>query len=234
MLILGLDTSTPATSVALWEDGKLVGEVLANQRQSHSEQLVGLVKHLLETTSVSLDAIDFYACTRGPGSFTGLRIGAAAVKGFAQYHDKPIVGVSLLEITAWNAAGYPGWICPMVDAQRDQVYAGIYRWDEGRIQEEKPDHVGSIDDVMKMIKAGGDPAMCLGSGTKKIPLGLVEGNIQVMDEVFGMPRASMLCQAAAWKIKEKTAIFTWKDFEPEYFRRSQAEIQMEQRKGGGK
>jgi tRNA threonylcarbamoyladenosine biosynthesis protein TsaB len=233
MLILGLDTSTPATSVALWEDGTLLAETLVNQGLSHSEQLVGLVKQLLKTTGLSLSQVDVYACTKGPGSFTGLRIGVAATKGFAQYHQKPIIGISLLELTAWNMAGAVGWICPMVDAQRDQVYAGVYTWQNDRIQPVREDKVMSITDFMEEIVESDQPAVCLGSGTGKISgMDALSQRIDVLPGIFGMPRAAMLCQAAFWKWSEEEAMSTWMDFEPDYFRKSQAEIQMDLRKGG--
>lgn len=224
MMILGLDTSTPATSVALWKDGRLLGEILANHRQSHSEQLVGLVEQLLKITEATLDQVDYYACTRGPGSFTGLRIGAAAAKGFAQYHNKPIVGLSLLELTAWNAAGSSGWICPMVDAQRDQVYWGLYRWAEGRPVSIQPDGVSSVGDVLTFLKEQATEGICLGSGIVKISPESIFRGVEVLPEFFGVPRASLLCQAAAQKVISGETLDTWADFQPEYFRKSQAEL----------
>lgn len=234
MMIVGMDTSTASTSVALWEDGTLLAEIVANQPNSHSEQLVGLIRQILEISGKSLEEVDYYACTKGPGSFTGLRIGAAAAKGFAQYHNKPIVGVSLLELTAWNAAGFQGWICPVVDAQRDQVYAGVYTWDGNTMTSVSPDGVFPVAEFTKRVEKEGVNAVFLGSGTKKLPPEyLHKENIQVMGNLFQIPRASMLCQAASEKVDGGEPLFTWMDFEPEYFRKSQAEIQMEQRKGKG-
>lgn len=230
MMILGLDTSTPATSVALWKDGRLQGEILANHRQSHSEQLVGLVEQLLKITETTLEQVDYYACTKGPGSFTGLRIGAAAAKGFAQYHNKPIVGLSLLELTAWNAAGGTGWVCPMVDAQRDQVYWGLYRWEDEFIVNEHEDGVSSVEEVMAFLKRTNSPGVCLGSGTGKISLESIPDQTVVLPEMFGIPRASLLCQGAARKILKQESLYTWADFQPEYFRKSQAELQRELKK----
>jgi len=126
MNILALDTSGVTASIAILRDEMVLAENFLNLGRNHSEILLPSIDQLLTATGLELRAIDLFACTVGPGSFTGIRIGVSTVKGLALAMDRPIAGLSALEVLAMNAMGWPGKICPMIDARREQVYAGLY------------------------------------------------------------------------------------------------------------
>lgn len=126
MNILSIDTSGVTASVAVLQAETVQAEIFLNLGRNHSEILLPSIDHLLRLTGIELKAIDIFACTVGPGSFTGIRIGVSTVKGLALAVDRPIVGLSALDVLAMNATGFQLQICPMIDARREQVYAGLY------------------------------------------------------------------------------------------------------------
>lgn len=127
MLALSIDTTSSAGSIALVKDGALLAEFLVNCEINHSETIMPAIAAAFDITKCSMEDIDFFAFSVGPGSFTGLRIGAGIVKGFALATGKPVVGVSSLEALARNIPVSAGDVCPMLDAKRDEVYAALYR-----------------------------------------------------------------------------------------------------------
>ena len=131
MLILAMESSAKAASVALVRDGTLVAQSSQCSGLTHSRTLLPMAEDLLKNAGVRLSEVDRFAVAHGPGSFTGVRIGVAAVKGLAWAAEKPAVGVSTLEAMAWHgvAAGEGSLVCCAMDARRNQVYnAGTWRW----------------------------------------------------------------------------------------------------------
>ena len=131
MKILALDTSGPVAAVALaeeTEDGaqRLIGGFRLQSGFTHSQTLMPMLDHMKELARVDLAEIDYIAVASGPGSFTGLRIGASAAKGLAFALEKQIVPVPTLDAMAYQMAGVSGLVCPMMDARRSQVYTGVY------------------------------------------------------------------------------------------------------------
>lgn len=126
MKILALDTTANTSSVALLENESLIGIYTVNTKNTHSETLLPMIKHLLETLRLTNDDIDAYAVSNGPGSFTGVRIGVSTVKGLAFGKNKPCVEVSTIEALAQNLEGFDGIICPIMNARRGQVYTGAF------------------------------------------------------------------------------------------------------------
>ncbi len=129
MLILALDSTALAASVALCEDEHLIAEFTLNTGHTHSETLLPMVEAALTITGRSIDDIELFACTAGPGSFTGVRIGAATVKGLAFGRGKPCIGVSTLEVLARNGETLNGILCPAMNARREQVYNALFASD---------------------------------------------------------------------------------------------------------
>jgi tRNA threonylcarbamoyladenosine biosynthesis protein TsaB len=129
MYILGIDTSTTTGSVAIASEDAVIAQYSLNIEVTHSERLMSTVDRVLKDTGLAIGEMDGYAVAIGPGSFTGLRIGLAAVKGLALVSGKPIAAVPTLKALAWNlpSAGYP--ICPMLDARKSEVYAAMYRFE---------------------------------------------------------------------------------------------------------
>ena len=131
MKIFVLDTSSKAASAAVWEDGHLLADCWQNTGRTHSVTSLPMAESLLAGCSRTLEEMDALAVTAGPGSFTGLRIGMAMVKGMGFALDKPCIPLSTLEGLAWNLQGWPGLICPVMDARVGQVYTALFRWENG-------------------------------------------------------------------------------------------------------
>lgn len=126
MKILGIDTSSDICSVALVDDQTVLKELSLHDQKTHSENLMPLVAQLLDETNLELEDLDLIACSKGPGSFTGIRIGIASVKAMAEVYHIPVVGVTSLETLAYNIIDYQGIICSLIDARNNNVYCGIF------------------------------------------------------------------------------------------------------------
>ena len=128
MRVLAVDTATSSCSVAIVDGEELVSEITLISGETHSRHLSSLIEALTRTAGLALEQIEGFAVTRGPGSFTGLRIGIGTVKGLAVAGNRPMAGVSTLAALAWQVGPTDHTICPMVDARRNEVYAAFYRW----------------------------------------------------------------------------------------------------------
>ena len=126
MLILALDSTAQVGSVALCEDERLIAEYTLNTGHTHSETLLPMVESVLKIAGCTVDDVELFVCTAGPGSFTGVRIGAATVKGMAFGKDIPCIGVSTLEALALNGVALDGILCPCMNARRQQVYNALF------------------------------------------------------------------------------------------------------------
>ena len=154
MLILALDSTALVGSVALCrDDGHLLAECTLNTGNTHSETLLPTVEFILKSCGVRVDDVGLFACTVGPGSFTGVRIGAATVKGLAFGKGKPCVGVSTLEALATNARAFEGIICPCMNARRQQVYNALFESKGGRLTRLCEDRALAIEDLLREVSA---------------------------------------------------------------------------------
>ena len=130
MRILALDSSGLVATVAIVEDEQTVAEYTVNYKKTHSQTLLPMLDEIVKMTEYDLNTIDAIAVAGGPGSFTGLRIGSATAKGLGLALDKPLIHVPTVDGMAYNLFGCKGLICPMMDARRNQVYTGIYRFEK--------------------------------------------------------------------------------------------------------
>ena len=131
MNILAIDTSALTATAAVLADEKLLGEISITTKLTHSQTIMPMIDELLKKVSMDITDIDLFACSNGPGSFTGLRIGIGTIKGLAYGLNKPVCGVSTLEAQAHNIAPCDYLICPIMDARRGQVYNALYKWEGG-------------------------------------------------------------------------------------------------------
>lgn len=127
MLILSLDTSSPSGSVAILRDGMTLGVLSTRAEENYSSRLFRHLEFLLNDLSLRLDQFDMFAVCAGPGSFTGLRVGLTAAKGWAEVYRKPVAGISALEAVAVQVSGASAVLVPALDARRGQIYFGVYR-----------------------------------------------------------------------------------------------------------
>lgn len=163
MKILAMDSTARVASVALCEDGTLLGEYTVNNGNTHSETLLPMVESLLKLLSLCIDEIDAFAVSVGPGSFTGVRIGAATLKGLAFGTDKPCIGVSTLEALAKNPAT-DGLICPVMNARRNQVYTALFRSKNGVMERLMPDSAIAIEELDRILSDYEEPVTLCGDG----------------------------------------------------------------------
>lgn len=165
MKILALESSAIAASAALCEDGKLLGEFTLQNGNTHSETLLPLAESILRAFSLSPDQIDLFAVSAGPGSFTGVRIGCATVKGLAFGTGKPCIGVSTLEALAENLTLRDGLICPVMNARRGQVYTALFRCKDRGLTRLLPDSAMAIGELDALLGEYGDePVSLVGDG----------------------------------------------------------------------
>lgn len=166
MRILAFETSAKAASVALLEDGKLLGESYQNTGLTHSQTLMVMAQQLLEQCGKTVADITAVAVAAGPGSFTGVRIGTAAAKGFAWGAQLPCYGVSTLEAMAEHLGIYQGYICPCMDARRSQVYNALFSAQGGSLQRLREDRAIALSDLAEELKTLDGPIFLVGDGSE--------------------------------------------------------------------
>lgn len=219
-----IDTATIVASAAIIDEEKLIGETIVNYEKKHSEKLLPAIDHLLKDVGLSIQTMDAFGVVNGPGSFTGLRIGMATAKGFAQALNKPMVTVSTLESLAVNIYYTDGIICPILDAQRSQVYTGVYQADGTQVEQIIPDTVCDINELIANLNKRSEKKYILGDGCQKYYEKIedeVDNVYQVMP-YLAMNRASSAAQIGIRKMKEgKTVDF--KEASLMYIRPSSAE-----------
>ena len=164
MKILAIDTTANTASVAVLENVTLLALQTANAKNTHSEVLLPMIKSCLDSVKLTAADIDAFACSVGPGSFTGVRIGAATIKGLAFGTDKPCIGVSSLEALAENLNGFNGVVCPAMNARRGQVYSALFRMADGACTRLTEDDCVMADYVAELLSAYDEPVYFTGDG----------------------------------------------------------------------
>jgi tRNA threonylcarbamoyl adenosine modification protein YeaZ len=225
MKILAIDSSGMTATVAVLEDDKLSAEYTINYKKTHSQTLVPMLDEIKRMTELDLESLDAIAVAKGPGSFTGLRIGSATAKGLGLALDKPIVSISTLEGMAMNLWGYDRLVCPIMDARRDQVYTGIYRFEGGILKTVMDGIAESVDDLIGQLNELGERVIFLGDGVP-VFMDTIDKGLKVDHEYapahMSRQRAGALAVLAARYFSEgKTESAA--DHRPEYLRPSQAE-----------
>ena len=166
MRILAIDSSATAASAALVEGGKVLGEFYINTRLTHSQTLMPMIDDVLKCTQSDLSSVDLFAVSAGPGSFTGIRIGIASIKGLAMVLNKPCVGVSTLEAMAHNLGHLEGTICAVMDARCQQVYNAMFKVHDGLLKRVTPDRALTMEDLAKECENYEKPLFLVGDGAK--------------------------------------------------------------------
>ena len=165
MLILAFETSAKAASVALLEDGVLLGESYQNTGLTHSQTLLVMAQQLLSQCGKTVSDVTALAVAAGPGSFTGVRIGVAAAKGFAWGAELPCYGVSTLESMALSLGAWEGTVCACMDARRAQVYNALFRAEGGTLRRISPDRAISLAELGQELSQLEGPIFLVGDGS---------------------------------------------------------------------
>ena len=165
MRILAFETSAKAGSVALLEDSQLLAESYQNTGLTHSQTLMTMAQDLLKNCGLTPSDVEAVAVAAGPGSFTGVRIGVAAAKGFAWGAELPCYGVSTLEAMALNLGINTGYVLPVMDARRSQVYNALFHAKDGVLQRCCQDRAISLEELAEEIKNLPSPVFLVGDGS---------------------------------------------------------------------
>ena len=165
-MILAFETSAKAASVALYGNGKLLGEQYQNTGLTHSQTLMGMAEDLLKQCGKTVKDVTAVAVAEGPGSFTGVRIGVAAAKGFAWGGEIPCYGVSTLESMALSLGIYQGYVCPCMDARRNQVYNALFYVNCGVVERYSEDRAIALEDLKRELEALDGPIYLVGDGAE--------------------------------------------------------------------
>ena len=165
MRILAFETSAKAASVALLENGKLLGESYQNTGLTHSQTLMVMAEDMLKQCGKTVADVTAVAVAEGPGSFTGVRIGVAAAKGFAWGAELPCCGVSTLEAMAESLGIYQGYVCPVMDARRSQVYNALFYVNCGEIRRVTQDRAIALTELAEELKTLNEPVFLVGDGS---------------------------------------------------------------------
>lgn len=248
MIILAVDSSSKVATVALMKDEKLLGEITLNDKKEHSVILMNIIEDLLKNNNLTISDIDGYVVSKGPGSFTGLRIGMATIKGLSFGSSKPYVSVSSLDALAFSAANFDGLICPIMDALRNSVYTSLYKSstqypvntvesadtnskDESSVTLERLLDYSAldIDELVELIKAKDEKVIFIGDGVDKYKDYLIKNcpNCYFPPNHLNLVRASSLGELGSLLLKK--GAFDDPNSAPFYLKKPQAEREYEQR-----
>ena len=226
MLTLAFESSAKAASVALCEDGRLISQVIQCSGLTHSRTLLPMAEDLLKNAEMEMKQIDCFAVAQGPGSFTGIRIGIATVKGLAWAADKPCIGVSTLAAMAWNGVAAGGLICAVMDARRSEVYNALFRIEDGRPVRLCPDRAISLSALTEELRERGEAPFLVGDGTELASAFFREQHLD-----HRVPPENVRWQNA-WGVAMEAAgkkLCTSQELLPVYLRLSQAERERQAR-----
>jgi len=238
MMILAIESSAKSASVAVCKDAELMGQYFQNSGLTHSRTLLSMAESLLGNIGVRTSDVDLVAVSSGPGSFTGVRIGVSAAKGFAWGADIPVCGVSTLEAMAYQIQEPGVLLCPVMDARRSQVYNALFEWKDGALFRLCDDRAISLEDLATELSSfhspSGSPLSTL-SSQLPAPVLLVGDGTMISYEHLNS--AGIQCRMAPTLLRNQTAYgvalaaikaeaMSAINLEPSYLRPSQAEREL--------
>lgn len=229
MRIFSIECSATSASVAVIDEGKLLSEAYTNTGLTHSQTLMPMAENVLKNANISLDSIDVFAIANGPGSFTGVRIGIAALKGLALAENKPCVGVSTLEAMAYNLISKECIVCSVMDARCNQVYTALFKCGN-EIERLTEDSAILIDDLRELLKKYDLPIVFVGDGAEMCynVLKCDFLNVSIAPVNIRHQRASSVGICAMEKLKTEKGISA-DEIMPFYLRAPQAERELKKR-----
>lgn len=220
MNILAIDTSTMISTVTIASDNEIIGDFNVNQQRTHSESLVPMIENLLKLLGMTIKDIDAFVISKGPGSFTGLRIGMTVAKTLAQVNDKNLIPISTLEALANNSSS--NYLkAPLMDARGNRVYAAVYGKDGKEIIEED---LYEIEDFVKLVDALDEEVELIGEISGKYCKYFK--NAHTLPINFNNCIGKSLVRLGLIHINESTNLF---EISPNYLRKSQAEREYEKK-----
>ena len=222
MKILSIDSSALIASVALCENEKVLAEYTINNGNTHSETLLPMIENMLGFFDITAKDIDLFAVSAGPGSFTGVRIGAATLKGLAFGSGKPCAEVSTLEALAYNLRIHKGLICPVMNARRSQVYTALFRSNGESLERILPDMALSISELDQVLAEYGEAICLCGDGYDITAKGMENTPLVFVPEAMRAQSAVSVGQVA-FKNYQNGIFCSDRELGVNYLRPSQAE-----------
>lgn len=225
MKILSIESASVTSSCAVSDGEKLLGEYTLNHKKTHSEKLMPLIENLMEELSLKIQDIDVIAISEGPGSYTGLRIGAAIAKSLSFAADIKIANVPTIKSLAANIYDEDKLIVPVMDARSGRIYTGIYKWENRRCVAVKEQFPCNINELIEILNEYEEPVIFNGDGSV-IYKETIENNLNrraaFAPEKFNYLNASTL-SFIAYEMAVNGETINAADFKPQYLRLSQAE-----------
>lgn len=231
MKILAIESSGLVASVAVATETVLLAEYTVNFKKTHSQTLLPMVEEIVSMLGIELSEIDAIAVAEGPGSFTGLRIGSATAKGLGLALNKPIIPVPTTQGIAVNVYGAEGVLCPLMDAKRNQVYTGLYRYNKDGFQIVEEQMAISIEEIIEIVNNLGEAVTYLGDGVDVFSTILKEKTTVPFSFApvhCSKQRAGALATRAI-ELYHAGVIQTAAEHEPNYLRLSQAERELKEK-----
>lgn len=226
MLTLAFESSAKAASVAVCDGARLISQYSQCTALTHSRTLLPMAEDMLKNAELSLSDIGLFAVAHGPGSFTGVRIGVSTVKGLAWAAGKPCVGVSTLEAMAWHGVMAGGYVCPVMDARRSQVYNALFEIKDGAPVRLCADRPIALEELAAEVKALNAPVLLVGDGAE-----LTAGYFDKSNIEYALAPENLRWQSA-WGVAMAALGKTPADADellPVYLRLSQAERERQER-----
>lgn len=235
MKILSIDTSSEVCSVSILENKKVLKELSLENGNTHSQNLMPLIYQILDETQLNLNDIDLFACDNGPGSFTGIRIGIATIKAFRDVTLKPVIGISSLKALAYNLQNInTDIVCSIIDAKNNNVYCGIFTYENQRIKEMenyKFDNINSILNYFQTEKFLNKKIFFVGNGSivykDVIQFQLDKRALFSKDSMQNKLSSISIANAAFDEFNSNSSNFL--DIVPLYLKKSSAELTLEER-----
>ena len=225
MKVLAIESASVTASCAVAADGNLLGEYTLNHKKTHSEKLMPVIEELMEELELKIHDIDVIAISEGPGSYTGLRIGAAIAKSLAFAANIPIAGVPTTKSLAGNILDTDKLIVPVMDAKAGRIYTGIYRWSHGTLSEVMKQFPCNINELIDILNDYEDTIVFNGDGSVSYK-NVFEQKIN-RTAYFAPGNFNYLCASTLASLGYEMALngelVNASDFKPQYLRLSQAE-----------
>ncbi|GAB3799318.1 tRNA (adenosine(37)-N6)-threonylcarbamoyltransferase complex dimerization subunit type 1 TsaB [Virgibacillus kimchii] len=229
MNLLAIDTSNQAMGVALLQDNQILGEIVTNIKKNHSVRLMPAIEQMMKEVSIAPEELNKIVVAKGPGSYTGVRIGLTTAKTMAWALNIPVVGVSSLEALSYQARNFNGYICPFFDARRGRVFSGIYKWDGNKSVPVYEEANLPMETLLKKLAEDQQEVIFLSpdiSVYKEIIREKLGMSASIPEDIFHLARPSHLALAGMTRKAEETHLL-----EPNYLRLAEAEANWLKQKG---
>ena len=231
MRVLAIDSSGLTATVGIVEDTQTIAEYTVNYKKTHSQTLLPMIDEMTRMVDLDLSDLDAIAVAGGPGSFTGLRIGSATAKGLGLALKKPLIHIPTVDALAFNLYGVEKLICPIMDARRNQVYTGLYRFEDDRFCVEMEQTPMAVEELAKKLNGRNEPVIFLGDGVP-VYQSLLEQLLTVAHQYApahsNRQRAASVA-ALGMRCAAEGKFETAAEHRPDYLRLSQAERERAQK-----